>query len=67
MANPFESLRYVTDESGHKTAVQLSIPDYERLIEDMEDLVAIADRVKEPTVSHEYFLRDLKRDGLLPS
>ena len=62
-----ESLRYVTDESGHKTGVMLSLPDYENLIEDMEDLAAIADRRKEPTVSHEQFLRDLKRDGILPS
>ena len=62
MASPFESLHYIIDETGHKTAIQLSIPDYERLLEDIEDLAAIVDRRKEPAVSHKQFLRDLKRD-----
>ena len=61
------TLKYVTNKSGRKTAVMLSLPDYERLMEDMEDLAAIADRRKEPTISHEKFLRELKRDGILPS
>lgn len=61
------TLKYVTDKAGRKTAVQLSLPEYERLMEDMDDLAAIADRRKEPTLSHEKFIRELKRDGILPS
>ena len=33
------------------------------LIQDQEDLQAFADRVKEPTISYEQLLKDLKRDG----
>lgn len=61
------SLQYVTDKVGRKKAVLLSIPDYERLMEDMEDLAAIADRRKEPTIPHSQFIRELRRDGILSS
>jgi len=60
------SVQYVTDEDGRKKAVLLPIADYERLLEDLSDLAAIADRRKEPTVSHEEFLAELKKDGILP-
>lgn len=60
------TVQYVTDESGRKTAVLMSIFDYERLMEDLDDLAAIADRRDEPTISHDLFLQELKRDGLLP-
>ena len=56
---------YVTDEDGQKKAVLMPIADYERLMEDLSDLSAIADRRKEPTVSHEEFLAELKKDGIL--
>ena len=45
----------------------LPIEEYERLLEDLEDWAAIAERREEPTVSHEEMLRELKRDGLLPA
>ncbi len=61
------AVQYVTDESGQKTGVLLSIVDYEKLIEDLEDLAIIADRRDEPTISHEQFLGELKRDGILSS
>lgn len=60
------SVQYVTDEDGQKKAVLISIADYERLMEDLSDLAAIADRRQEPTVSHEEFLAELKKDGILP-
>ncbi len=60
------SVQSVTDEDGQKKAVLISIADYERLMEDLSDLAAIADRRKEPTVSHEEFLAELKKDGILP-
>ncbi|HEY5893626.1 MAG TPA: hypothetical protein VIT91_10385 [Chthoniobacterales bacterium] len=59
--------QYLTDEAGRKTAVLLPIDEYERLLEDLEDLAAIAERRNEPTVSHEDLLAELKRDGLLPA
>ena len=61
------SAQYVSDESGRRTAVLLPIEDYERLLEDLEDLAAIAERRDEPTVSHEELVSGLKRDGLLPA
>jgi hypothetical protein len=60
-----ESLQYLTNESGQKTAVVLPLSDYEKLIEDLEDLAVVAERRDEPTISHEQFKAELKRDGLL--
>ena len=45
----------------------LPIEDYERLLEDLKDLAAIAERRGEPTISHEELIAELKRDGLLPA
>jgi hypothetical protein len=45
----------------------LEIGDYERLLEDLQDLAAIAERRDEPTISHEELVAELKRDGLLPA
>lgn len=59
--------QYLTDEKGRKTAVLLPIEEYERLLEDLEDMAAIAERRDEPTLSHEELIRDLRRDGLLPA
>lgn len=59
--------QYLTDEAGKKTAVLLPITEYERLLEDLEDLAAIAERREEPTLSHDQMLKELKRDGLLPT
>ena len=60
------SFQYVTDVDGQKKAVLIPIADYEQLMEDISDLAAIVDRRKEPTVSHEEFLAELKKDGILP-
>jgi hypothetical protein len=60
-----EALQYLTDKAGKKTAVVLPISDYEKLLEDLEDLAAIAERRGEPTILHEDFKSDLKRDGIL--
>jgi hypothetical protein len=59
--------QYIIDESGHKTAVLLEIGDYERLLEDLQDLAAIAERRDEPTISHDELVAELKRDGLIPA
>jgi len=59
--------QFLTDKDGKKTAVLLPIAEYEQLIEDLEDLAALAERREEPTVSHEQLIQELKRDGLLPA
>ena len=59
------SPNYVIDDTGKRTAVLLPIENYESLLEDLQDLAAIADRRSEPTVSHADFLAELRADGLL--
>ena len=59
-----ETLQYLTNEKGKKTAVVLPIEDYEKLIEDLDDLAVIAERRDEETIPHEEFKRNLKRNGL---
>jgi hypothetical protein len=58
-------LQYLTDERGERTAVVLSIAEYERLLEDLDDLATVAERREEPSVPHEVFVAELKRDGTL--
>ena len=57
-------MQYLTNEKGKKTAVVLPIEDYEKLIEDLDDLAVIAERRDEETIPHEEFKRNLKRNGL---
>ncbi|MDZ4742135.1 MAG: hypothetical protein SGI98_01795 [Verrucomicrobiota bacterium] len=59
--------QFLTDNTGNRTAVLLPIDEYERLIEDLQDLAAIAERRDEPTISHEELLQELKKDGLIPA
>jgi hypothetical protein len=61
------SPQYVTDENGVKTVVILPIDAFRDLLEDIEDLAAIAERREEPTIPHEEVIAQLKRDGLLPN
>lgn len=58
--------QYVTDRDGEQTAVILPIGAFRELLEDIEDLAAIAERREEPNISHEEVIARLKRDGLLP-
>ncbi len=57
--------QYITDAAGKKTAVILSLEQYEELLEDLQDLAALAERRDEPTISHEEVVARLKRDGYL--
>lgn len=56
---------YLTNEHGNKVSVVLPIHEFNELIEDLQDLSIIAQRIDEPTTSHEIFLDELKKDGLL--
>jgi len=60
-----DTLQYLTDNSGQRTAVVLPISDYEKLLEDLEDLAVVAERRDEPVIPHAEFVADLKRDGIV--
>jgi hypothetical protein len=58
------SIQFLTNEKGRKTAAVLPIEDYEKLLEDMDDLAVIAERRDEETIPHAEFKKGLKRNGL---
>ena len=58
-------LQYLTNDQGQRTAVVLPISDYEKLMEDLDDLAVIAERRDEPTIAHKEFIAELKRDGIV--
>ena len=60
-----DTLQYLTDDQGQRTAVVLPISDYEKLMEDLADLAVVAERRDEPTIAHQEFVADLKRDGVV--
>ena len=55
-----QTLQYLTDEHGDRTAVVLPISDYEKLLEDLEELAVVAERRDEPVVSHDTFIAGLR-------
>jgi PHD/YefM family antitoxin component YafN of YafNO toxin-antitoxin module len=59
-----ERVQFVTNQNGEKTAVIVPYDEFRELLEDLEDLAALAERRDEPTVSHDEVLAELKRDGL---
>lgn len=60
-----DTFHYLTDEHGRRTAVVMPIVQYEKLLEDLDDLAAIAERRDELTVPHDQFVAELKQDGIL--
>ena len=58
-------IRYVTNKAGDKMEVIMPIDDFRELMEDIEDLAAVAERREEPTIPHEKLRAELKEDGLL--
>lgn len=58
-------LNYITNEVGEKTAVIISIAQFEELLEDIEDLAIVAKRLDEPTTGHADLLSELKQDELI--
>lgn len=57
--------QFIVDDTGKKTAVVLSLEEYEELIEDIHDLAVIAERRDEPTISFDELKKRLKTDGLI--
>ena len=58
-------VQYVTDENGARIAVLLPVEQFNALMEDIDDLAAVAERREETTIPHEALVAELKRDGLL--
>jgi len=54
-----DPVKYITDDRGEHTAVVVPIADYEKLLEDLEDLAVVAERREEPTIPHEQFVSEL--------
>jgi len=57
--------RYVTTEEGRQTDVILTIEEYNELLEDIEDIAVVAERINEPNIPHDKVLKELKEDGYL--
>jgi hypothetical protein len=57
------AVQYLTDEKGKKTAIVLPVADYEKLLEDLDDLAVIAERRDEETIPHAQFKKQVKRNG----
>jgi hypothetical protein len=56
--------QYVMDERGRKSAVLIPIKEYEKLLEDLDDLRAVAARRDNPKLSEDEVKRRLRADGL---
>jgi hypothetical protein len=56
---------YIVDEENRRRSVILPLDELDALLEDLEDLAAVAERRDEPSISHPELLDDLKQDGLL--
>jgi hypothetical protein len=54
-------MEYVTNREGEKTAVIVPIENFYELMEDIEDLAAVAERREEPTISHDQLVAELKQ------
>jgi len=57
--------QYITNDNGDKVSVVITMEEFENMLEEIEDLSAIADRKDEETTSHDIFLNELRADGLL--
>ncbi|XSG86482.1 MAG: hypothetical protein ACPW60_07100 [Methylohalobius sp. ZOD2] len=59
------SHQYIIDETGNRVSVVLPLDEYQELLDDLEDLAAVAERRDEETVDHAEVVARLKADGLL--
>ncbi|WP_257284227.1 hypothetical protein [Endozoicomonas sp. SESOKO1] len=62
---PDSSPQYITDDQGNRVSVVLSVDDYQELLDDLEDLAAVAERRDEESISHDDVLKHLKASGKL--
>ena len=57
--------QFVTDSAGQPISVILPLGEYNELLEDLDDLAVVAERVNEPTVPHAKVVAELQKDGYL--
>ena len=57
--------QFIVDAKGNKTSVILPLKQYQKMIEDLHDLAAVAERRAETPISLEEMKRRLKKDGVL--
>lgn len=57
--------QYITDDQGNRVSVVLPVDDYQELLDDLEDLAAVAERRDEESISHDDVLKHLKDSGKL--
>ena len=62
---PNNQAQFIVNAAGKKTGVLLSIEQYEKLLEDLHDLVVIAARREEEPIPLEEVKQRLQQDGLL--
>jgi len=58
-------VQYITDNRGRKQSVILPVETYHEMLEDIQDLVAVAERQKERSVPLDEMKKRLKRDGVI--
>ncbi len=58
-------IQYITDDRGKKQSVILPVDTYEEMLEDIQDLVAVAERRKERSIPLDEMKKRLKRDGII--
>ena len=54
--------QFITNADGEKISVILPLADYQELMEDLEDLAAIAERKNEATLPFEAALKEIGYD-----
>ena len=57
--------QYITNDNGEKISVVLSMEEFENILEDFEDLVVVAQRKDEMSISHQNLLKELEQDGII--
>jgi hypothetical protein len=63
LTQPIADAQYVVDKDGKKTAVVIPIRQYVRLLEDLHDLAAVAERRTEPVISLTELKQRLQADA----
>jgi hypothetical protein len=56
---------YIVDAKGKRLSVVMPVEEFDELMQDVEDLAAVAERRAEPTVDHAEVVKRLRADGLL--
>jgi SET domain-containing protein len=57
--------QFITNEAGERISVILPVDKFQELLEDIEDLAAIAERREESSIQHDEFIKELKQDGFI--